>query len=100
MSDVPPFTVLGLNDFKTHLCKHMQALHAGEADSYVIRRFRRPVALVLSVSALNRKKREEDEAAAHTARTEALARHAEQRRRIKARLLSHPRAAAILAAKG
>ena len=83
-----PYEILGLNDFKTNLCKYMQALHTGEVESYFIRRYQRHVALVFSTRHL-RQQRDNDKAVLRVKKKEdAIARHAEQRRVISARLLS------------
>ncbi len=89
MSDLRNESVL-LHDFKSRLCHYMHLLITGEKDRYVLKRYKKPVAIVMSVRgvALRRKA---DEAQARLNEYRATKkRHATERRLIAARLLSWP----------
>lgn len=89
MTDKPKYTMLTMNDFKTKLCEYMRRLHAGD-EEYIVRRYGKPVAFVLSVRKMelaNAAAKDERELKRYFA---AVKRHEEQRRLIRARLLSWP----------
>ena len=89
MTDKPKYTMLTMHDFKAKMCEYMRRLHAGE-DEYVVKRYGKPVAFVLSVPRMELANEAAKAQAALKRHLNALKRHAEQRRVIRARLLSWP----------
>lgn len=77
----PESLMLDVHEFKSGMCEYLRRLAAGEVD-IVIRRYRRPVAVILSTDQ-TRLRREAAEAQGRLrAHMNALKRHAMQRRRI------------------
>lgn len=84
-----PYTILTLHDFKAKISEYIHRLDQGR-EHYILRRYKKNVAMVLSIrlSELNNKADAAQRAIKrHFA---ALERHKEQRRVIRARLLSCP----------
>ena len=81
MPSGPEQTVLDVHEFKRGMCEYLRRLAAGEIE-IVIKRYRKPIAVVLSTrqTQLRNKAREAETALRIHANT--LKRHAMQRRRI------------------
>jgi hypothetical protein len=81
--------VVSLHDFKTNLCKYMHLLQTGKMANYIVRRYKKDVAIVNSIKIL--KLNRDAEAGLEGIRNykAAFAAHKAQRARIKAMALTH-----------
>ncbi len=84
MSDKDRYKMVELYDFKSRMCEYMRELADGDRD-FIIRRYRKPVAIVLSTKRLGLNREAEAALAAMKLYRAAFERFAMQRRRIAIR---------------
>lgn len=77
----PQATVLDVHEFKRGMCEYLRRLAAGEID-IVIKRYRKPVAVVFSTRQTQLRNKAREAETALRIHVNTLKRHAMQRRRI------------------
>lgn len=75
-----------VHDTKTHFSQYLEEMRRGDYDRLIVRRYQKPVALLMTITSINRSA--EERAARDMAALES--RVAEQRRIAQARVLSCP----------
>lgn len=83
------YTVLTVHEFKAKMCEYMRRMSAGEGE-YIVKRYGKPVAVILNARMMELNAEAAKAQAGLKRHMAVLRRHAEQRRLIKARLLSWP----------